>query len=166
GVATETLEVLEDQPDLQVLIIPVGGGSGVAGACIVARTVKPGLKIIAVQSQESPAAFRSWNGRRLVEAPDGTLAEGLATGTAFALPQKIMRKYLDEFILVSDEEILRAMVWMAEHAHTLAEAAGAASLAAAYKLRRRLKGKKTGIICSGGNTSLQQLKLAVDSVET
>ncbi len=147
--------------DLEVILVPIGGGSGAAGACIVARAVNPRVRIIGVQSESSPAAYQSWKQRKLVEAPNRTLAEGLATGTAFSLPQKILWEYLKEFLLLPDQEILRAMVWMVERAHTLAEAAGAAPLAAAYQMREELKGKKVGLICSGGNVSLEQLKQAL-----
>jgi threonine dehydratase len=166
GVATEVLEMLEDQPDLQVIFVPIGGGSGAAGACIVAQAVNPEIRVIGVQSEASPAAYQSWKQKKMVEAPNRTIAEGLATGTAFSLPQKVLRKYLKDFTLVPDQEILRAMVWMVERAHTLAEAAGAAPLAAAYRLREELKGKKVGLICSGGNVSLEQLKQALLNAES
>lgn len=158
GVATEALEMLEDQPDLQVLIVPLGGGSGAAGASLVARHINSSIRVIAVQSEASPAAYESWRQKKLVERPNRSLAEGLATGTAFILPQTILWEYLHDFVLVSDEEIEQAMFWMIERAHSLAEGAGAASLAAAYRLRDRLKGQKVGIVCSGGNVSLEQLK--------
>src|SRR5436305_12990625 len=83
GVATETLEMLEDEPGLEVIIVPIGGGSGAAGACIVAHTVNPASRVIGVQSEASPAAYESWRQRRLVTAPNHTFAEGLATGVAF-----------------------------------------------------------------------------------
>jgi threonine dehydratase len=165
GVATEVLEMLEDQPSLQAIIVPVGGGSGAAGACIVARAVHPAIRVIGVQSEASPAAYESWRQRKLVEAPNRTVAEGLATGTAFALPQAILWEALGDFLLLRDEEILRAMVWMVERAHTLAEGAGAAPLAAAFRLRSELKGKKVGLVCSGGNTSLEQLRQALNSTQ-
>ena len=165
GVATEVLEMLEDQPGLEVILVPIGGGSGAAGACIVARAVNLRIRVIGVQSESSPAAYQSWKQRKLVEAPNRTLAEGLATGTAFSLPQRILWEHLKDFLLLSDPEILRAMVWMVEKAHTLAEAAGAASLAAAYHLRKELKGQKVGLICSGGNVSLEQLKQALANAE-
>jgi threonine dehydratase len=161
GVATEALEMLEDEPGLDVVIVPVGGGSGAAGVCIAARAIKPSMRVIAVQSDRSPAAYQSWRQRRLVEASNRTVAEGLATGAAFALPQQILCDLLEEFVLVSDEEILKSMVWMIERAHTLAEAAGAAPLAAAHQMRDSLRGKKVGLICSGGNTSIEQLKQAL-----
>jgi threonine dehydratase len=158
GVATEALEMLEDEPGLEVIIVPIGGGSGAAGVSIVAHAVHPHIQVIGVQSEASPAAYESWRQRRLIEAPNRTFAEGLATGVAFELPQKIMHELLHDFILVSEEEIMRSMVWMIEHAHTLAEGAGAASLAAAYRMRDKLSGKNVGLICSGGNTSLEHLK--------
>lgn len=161
GVATEALEMLEDEPDLEAIIVPIGGGSGAAGVCIAANAIAPGLRVIGVQSEASPAAYESWRQKRLVEAPNRTIAEGLATGSAFELPQAILRERLKEFILVSDDEIMRAMVWMIERAHTLAETAGAAPLAAAYRMRDELAGKKIGLVCSGGNASLDQLKEAL-----
>ena len=161
GVGTEGLEMLEDQPDLEVIIVPIGGGSGAAGVCIVARAVNPKIQVIGVQSEASPAAYETWRQRRLVNAPNRTFAEGLATGVAFELPQAILRESLSDFLLVTEEEIMRAMVWMIEHAHTLAEGAGAAALAAAYRLRDQLKGRKVALICSGGNTSLDHLRLAL-----
>jgi threonine dehydratase len=164
GVATVALEMLEDAPDLEVLIVPIGGGTGAAGACLVANAVDPAIRVIGAQAASSPAAYESWRQGRVAEAPNRTFAEGLATGVGFALPQTILRRYLKEFALLEEEEIMAGMVWMVEHAHTLAEGAGAASLAAAYRLRGELKGKKVGIVCSGGNTSLDHLQRALKCV--
>ena len=161
GVATEALEMLEDEPGLEAIFVPVGGGSGAAGVCIAANAIDPNVRVIGVQSEEAPAAYESWRQKRQVEAPNKTVAEGLATGSAFALPQAILRDRLKEFLLVPDAEILRAMVWMIERSHTLAEAAGASSLAGAYRMRHEFTGKKIGVICSGGNTSIEQLKQAL-----
>ena len=166
GVATEALEMLEDEPELDALIVPVGGGSGAAGACIVADAISPRLRVIGVQAAESPAAYESWKRREMYTAPNRTLAEGLATGAAFELPQRILRKHLKEFVLVSEEEILLAMALMVERAHSLAEAAGASTLAAALRLREDLQGKKVGIVCSGGNATPAQLSRALALLET
>lgn len=164
GVATEALEMLEDEPGLEVIIVPIGGGSGAAGVCIAANAIAPSIRVIGVQSEESPAAYESWRQKRLIDAPNRTIAEGLATGSAFDLPQQILREHLEEFILVSDDEIMQAMVWMLERAHSLAEAAGSAALAAAYRMRDELAGKKIGLVCSGGNASPEQLKEALSRV--
>jgi len=162
GVATETLEMLQEEPEIDTIIVPIGGGSGASGTCITAKSINPEIKVIGVQSEAAPAAHDSWKQGSLVERPNRTSAEGLATGVAFELPQRILREHLDDFILVSEQEIMRAVIWMIQHAHTLAEGAGAAPLAAAYKIRHRLKDKKVGLICSGGNLSLDKLRKALD----
>lgn len=163
GVGTVALEMLEDQPDLDEIIVPVGGGSGAAAACIVARALSPATRVVGVQAQSSPAAYESWRQGRCVDAPNRTAAEGLATGSAFELPQQVMRQGLADFALVEESELLRAVAWMVERAHTLAEAAGAAPLAAAYRRRDELRGRRVGLICSGGNVSLPQLRQALDA---
>ncbi len=161
GVGTAALEMLEAQPDLDVLIVPVGGGSGAAGACVSAKAINPALRVIGTQSAQSPAAYESWRQRRIVQAPNHSRAEGLATGSGLNLPQAIMREHLDDFVLVEDDEIEQAMVWMIERAHTLVEGAGAAALAAAYQMRAALHGLNVGVVCSGGNTSLENLRRAL-----
>ena len=157
GVGTLYLEILEEEPGIDVIIVPIGGGSGAAAACIVARAVKPGVRIIGVQSSAAPAAHRSWQERRMVEDTMGTYAEGLATRTAFALPQQIMWELLDKFVLVTDAEIRAAQALMIEKTRNLVEAAGAAPLAAALAMREQLAGKRVGLVLSGGNVSPQQL---------
>jgi threonine dehydratase len=157
GVATGTLEILEEQPGVEVVIVPIGGGSGAAGACVVAKTVAPTVEVIGVQSDAAPAAYRSWRERRLLEDTMATFAEGLATRTAFELPQRILWESLDDFVLVSDDEIRRAQALMIDATRNLVEAAGASPLAAALKLRDRLRGKRVALVASGGNVSREQL---------
>jgi threonine dehydratase len=157
GVGTGTLEILEDQPRLDAIVVPVGGGSGAAGACVVADAVKPDVEVIGVQSDAAPAAYRSWQARDLVDDEMHTFAEGLATRTPFELPQRIMWQSLDDFVLVSDDEIRSAQRTMIETTRNLVEAAGAAPLAAALKLRDRLAGKKVALVLSGGNATREQL---------
>jgi threonine dehydratase len=166
GVGTLYLEMLEEQPDLDVIFVPVGGGSGVAAACIVARALKPTVRVIGVQSAEAPAAHRAWREKRLLEDSTSTYAEGLATRTTFELPQRIMWQMLDEFVLVSDEQIRRAQVLMIETTRNLIEAAGAAPLAAALAMRDELAGKRVGLVASGGNVSPQQLVEVLGGRET
>jgi threonine dehydratase len=158
GVATHTLEALEAGPDIEVVIVPIGGGSGAAGACIAANAVDPSIEVIGVQSAQAPAAYRSWREGKLVTASNTTFAEGMATRTAFDLPQRILRERLADFVLVDDEAIRRAVALMVEHTRTLVEPAGAAPLAAALQLRERLAGRRVALICSGGNVTPEQLR--------
>jgi threonine dehydratase len=156
GVGTHTLETLERQPDLDVLIVPIGGGSGAAGACIAAAALRPELRVIGVQSDAAPAAYRSWQEGGLAQDEMHTAAEGLATRIGFELPQQILREHLDEFVLVSEDEIRDATLALLERTRNLIEASGAAPLAAALKLG--LAGRKVGLIASGGNMTLDQLR--------
>jgi threonine dehydratase len=158
GVGTYTLEMFEDVPELDVIFVPIGGGSGAAGACVVTKAISPQTQVIGVQSEAAPAAYRSWKEGRLVEDKMETFAEGLATRTAFELPQKVLRDLLDDFILVSEDELRRAMVVTIETTRNLAEGAGAAALAGALKVREQLAGKKVAVVCSGGNVTTQQLR--------
>jgi threonine dehydratase len=158
GVGTATLELLETEPGVDVVIVPIGGGSGAAGACIAGKAVKPDLEVIGVQSSAAPAAYRSWKARQLLEDRMVTQAEGLATRVAFELPQRILWDRLDDFVLVDEDELERAVVLMIEGTRNLVEPAGAAPLAAALTLRDRLRGKTVALIQSGGNISPAQLR--------
>lgn len=158
GVGTYTLEILSERPDIDTVIVPIGGGSGAAGACITGKAIKPDLSVIGVQAAAAPAAYRSWKERRLVADEMNTAAEGLATRTAFELPQKILWDMLDDFILVSEDEIASATVTMIEATRNLIEGAAASTLAAALNLKDRLAGHKVAIIASGGNITPHQLR--------
>jgi threonine dehydratase len=163
GVGTIALEILEDEPEVSTIIVPVGGGSGASAACLVAKAVDPRIQVIGVQAEGAPAAYRSWKERRLLEDKMETAAEGLATRVAFEMTQHILWQHLDDFILVSEEEILESVNFYIEKAHTLAEAAGAASLAASLKLRERLAGQTVALVLTGGNITMEQLRSAIAS---
>lgn len=159
GVATIGLEIVEALPDVDVIIVPVGGGSGAAGISTVVRTAAPDVEVIAVQSENAPSVYLSWKKGEIVPTDSAdTMADGLATRRAFELPLEIIRDQIDDFILVSEEEIKDAIRLYVEKAHTIAEGAGAASLAAGYKIRDRLKGKKVAMDLSGGNLTADMLK--------
>jgi len=158
GVATLSLEIFEDLPDVEAIFLPVGGGSMASGAGIVADSINPKALVIGVQSSAAPAAYLSWKEKRLVSDKMGTFAEGLATRVGFELTQQILREHLDDFILVSDEEIKKAILLLIEKTHNLVEAAGAAPLAALIKSRDRFKGKKVAVVTSGANITPAQLK--------
>lgn len=159
GVATAYLEILEEVPDLDYIIVPIGGGSGACGACIVAKSLNPAIQVIGVQAERAPAVYLSWKQGRLVETPDcDTFAEGLATRVAFELPFSILRRYLDDMVLVSEDDMKDAVVLLLETAHQLAEGAGAAATAAALKMRNELAGKKVALMLSGGNITVDTLR--------
>ena len=157
GVGTITMEIIEEQPDIHMIIVPVGGGSGAAGACIAAKAMSPSVRIIGVQSAQAPAAYLTWKNRERREAPMQTIAEGLATGAPFMLPQRILWEHLSDFLLVDDADLKKAVKLYLEKAKTLAEPAGAAPLAAALKMKDEVQGKQIALILSGGNITPQQL---------
>lgn len=161
GVATHTLEILEAQPDIDVIFVPVGGGSGCAGACLVAHTINPRIQVIGVAATGAPAGFLSWQAHAEQTAPIMTRAAGLATGAPFLMPQQILWAHLADFILVEDNEMIEAVRLYLEKAKTLAELAGAAPLAAALRRKESLAGKRVALILSGGNASLEELALTL-----
>lgn len=161
GVATATLELLEDAPQIDTIIVPVGLGSGACGACLAAKAVNPSIRVIAVQAAAAPAVYESWRSGSIETRPNMTFAEGLATGRAAQFTLSILRAHLDEFHVVDDDEIMRGMLAWIEHAHTLAESAAGAVLAVAHRLREQLRGRRVALMLSGGNTSLEHLRRAL-----
>jgi threonine dehydratase len=113
--------------------------------------------VIGVQSEAAPAANRSWRARALVEDATATMAEGLATRTAFELTQRILWDLVDDFVLVSESELVQATRLMIEKTRNLVEPAGAASLAAVLAAPDRFADRTVAVICSGGNISPDQL---------
>jgi len=157
GYGTYALEIFEDLPDVDVIVVPVGAGGGSSGCCVVAKTLSPEVQVIATQAQQAPAAYESWRAGRPVQAATQTRAEGLATRVPFENTQSILREHLDDFVLVSEEAMEDAVRLLLEHTHNLAEEAGAASLAAALGMRDQLRGKQVVLVQSGGNLSQARL---------
>jgi threonine dehydratase len=157
GVATYAVEILQAQPDTEIIVVPVGGGSGAAGTCIAAKAIRRSIEVIGVQAEAAPAAYRSWQARSLVEDTMNTSAEGLATRTAFELPQRVLWELLDDFLLVSEDALAQATRVMIEKTRNLVEPAGAAALAAVLAAPGRFAGRRVAVVCSGGNISPAQL---------
>lgn len=159
GVGTASLEMLEQVPDLDTVIVPIGAGSGACGQCIAGGALNPRLEIIGVQAEGAAAVWRAFH-QNTMEPMERvtTFAEGLSTRVPFALPLQILRARLNDLILVSDDELRRAMVTLIRTTRMLAEGAGAASTAAAFRLRDRLRGKKVGVVLSGGNVTAEGLQ--------
>ncbi|MBK5104967.1 MAG: pyridoxal-phosphate dependent enzyme, partial [Burkholderiales bacterium] len=158
GVGSYGLEIIEDLPEVDAIIVPVGAGSGACATAIVAKTINPRIKVIAVQSAQAPAMQLSWVADRPVAVTARTVADGLALSVPFENTRRILRKHLDDFVLVEDEAIEAAILLLLEHTHNLAEDAAAAPLAAALKLRKRLAGKNVVLVMTGGNLSIERLK--------
>jgi threonine dehydratase len=165
GVGTLYLEIMEEVPDVDAIIVPIGGGSGAAAACIVAKAINPKVKVIGVQAEKAPAVYQSWKNSRLMETESAdTFAEGLATRVTFTLTFDILSRMIDDIVLVSEEELKKAILALLETTHQLAEGAGAASTAAAFKMREQLQGKKVALPLTGGNLTLKNLSKILKEV--
>ena len=162
GVGTIGLEIFADLPDVDVIIAPVGGGSCAAGNCIAAHRLNSKVRVIAVQSEAAPATWHAWRNHSLDPYPTmQTEHEGLATRVPFEVTNKILWELLDDFVLVSDGDINEAIRVLARDAKQIAEGAGAASLAATFKLRDKLRGQKVVGIVTGGNISAERFAALV-----
>jgi threonine dehydratase len=152
GAGTMTLEILEQAPDLQALVIATGGGSQAVGAMTVARTLAPNLEVFAVQAAGAPAIHDSYHaGKRLTTPRAETFAEGVATRTTYDLTFGALASGLADFVTVTDAETAEALRTILSVAKNLVEGAGAMGFAALPKLRDRLAGKKVGIVFCGAN---------------
>lgn len=152
------LELLRRHPDLEVIYVPVGSGTGACGAITVRDALAPGCRIVGVQSAQAPAAHRAWSTGEPATVTPATRAAGLATGSSFRDTQEIMRG-LDDFILVDDSEIDEVRVLLAKTAHTLAEGAGAAALAGLLADQRagKLVSRRCAVPITGGNADPDEL---------
>lgn len=158
GVGTMAWEIFEQLPDPDVILVPIGLGSGVCGTCIVAKHRYPRAKVIGVQSEIAPAVAESWRTNTTVTTKTASSwAEGFATRAPAEMTLEIMRALMDDVILVSEDELRLAAYWILKHTHNLAEGAGAGPLAAAFKERGRFAGQRVVGILSGGNLDLAEL---------
>jgi threonine dehydratase len=158
GVGTYALEIFDQLPDPDVLLVPVGLGSGICGTALVAAERRPAAQVIGVQSELAPAVTQSWReGRPIETATPRTFAEGLATRVPADMTLDLMRRYVHDMILVSDGELREAIRLLLRLTHNLAEGAGAAATAAAVRLRDRLAGKTVVGVLTGGNLDLREL---------
>ena len=159
GVGTYALEIFEDLPDPDVIFVPIGGGSGACGCCIVRTGLARKTRVIGVQANEADAFARSWRGPQRVSTQRiGTFAEGLATRYTFDLTFDILKRELDDVVTLTESELEDGVRVALRTTHNLAEGAGAATLAAAIKLRDQLQGKKVVCIMSGANMNMEVLR--------
>ncbi len=163
GAATLTLEILEENPGIEALVIGVGGGSQAVGALTAARELRPGLRVYGVQAEKASAIHDSWHaGTPVARDSADTFADGLATRNVYDLTFPALRQGLAGFVAVSEGEIAEALRLLLRTTHNLAEGAGAAGLAGLMKLRDTLAGKTVGIVLSGGNIDAVTLRRVLD----
>jgi threonine dehydratase len=159
GVATYALEIFEELPEADVILVPVGGGSGASGCCIVRSGIGSRTQVIGVQAERADAFTRSWRTRsRIVGDRADTFAEGMATRVTFDLTFGILQHELDDVVTLTEDELAEGVRLALRSTHNLAEGAGAAPLAAAMKLRDRLAGRKVACVMSGGNIDAATLR--------
>jgi threonine dehydratase len=158
GVGTLAWEVFEELPRPDVIVVPIGLGSGVCGACVVAKHRNPDTQVIGVQAENASAVVRSWrSGGWETDERIQTWAEGMATRVPAEMTLGIMRQLMDDALLVSEEDMRTAAGLILQQTHNLAEGAGAAAVAAVWKHRERFAGKRVVAVLSGGNLDLAQL---------
>jgi len=162
GVGTYALEVFETLPDADVVLVPIGGGSGACGLITVRNAIGSAARIIGVGARNADAIERSWRGsERVVGASANTFAEGIATRVTFDLTFGILKQHLDDFVLLTEEELAEGVRLAMRATHNLTEGAGSASLAAASKLAGSLAGQRVVCVMSGGNLDHAKLRWIV-----
>lgn len=158
GVGTYGLEIFDDLPAPDVILAPVGLGSGICGTALVAAARRPQTQVIGVQSENAPAVTLSWRSGQLVTTESSkTFAEGMATRVPADMTLEIMRRHVHDMVLVSDAELRESLRLLLRVTHNLAEGAGAAATAATFQIRDRLAGKTVVGVLSGGNLNLREL---------
>lgn len=156
GQGTIGIELLQDVPDLDVVIVPVGGGGLISGIATAVKSINPNIKVIGVQSERFPSLYRALNNQEYV-AQGATLAEGIAVKTIGKKTLEVCKKLVDEILLVSEDEIEKAIGMLLTIEKTVAEGAGACSLSALLRYPEKFKGKKVGLILCGGNIDTRLL---------
>jgi threonine dehydratase len=164
GVGTYALELFEALPAVDVIFVPIGGGSGACGLITVRNALGARAKIIGVSAANADAVYRSWKGpQRVVGDSADTFAEGLATRVTFDLTFGILKQHLDDFMVLTEAELADGVRLALRMTHNLAEGAGAAALAAAYKRRADLVGQRVACVMSGGNIDQAKLNSVLES---
>jgi len=150
GQGTLALEMLEARPELEVLVVPIGGGGLIGGVATAAKAIKPDIRVVGVQTRRFPAMVNAITGSTLPQGVS-TIAEGIAVGKPGGHCLPLIRRFVDDLLLVDEGDVEQAIVMLLEIEKTLAEGAGAAALAALLVERAQFEGKRVGLVLSGGN---------------
>lgn len=159
GIATMGLEIFEELPEVDVILMPIGGATGCSALAKVVEGINPKVELIGVQAELMPSFYEAWRkGKRVVVHSADTVAEGLAARSVFEVPYLILKDRITDVILLNEEELLGGVLMALRYTQNLAEVAGAATLAAALKVRDRLAGKKVVAVMTGGNLNMARLQ--------
>ena len=156
GQGTLGLEMMEQIDDLDVLVVPVGGGGLIAGMALAAKSIRP-IELVGVQAERYPSSYNAFKGLADVVPGGGTVAEGIAVKSPGVLTLAILKTQVDDMLLVSEEQIEKALFSLLEIEKTVAEGAGAAGLAAVMQHSERFQGQRVGVVLSGGNIDMMIL---------
>jgi threonine dehydratase len=163
GQGTVGLELLEQVPELDAVIVPIGGGGLIAGVATALKERKPGIAVYGVQTEAMPAVRAALHEERPVRIePRRTIAEGIAVAKIGAVPFESIKRYVDDVVTVDDEEIAEAILALVEQEKTVAEGAGAAALAALLHRGLPVAGKNVVVVISGGNIDVNVLSRIID----
>ncbi len=163
GQGTCGLEVVEDAPNIDTVIVPVGGGGLIAGTAIAVKALAPAARVIGVQAEAAPGVARSLAcGARTIVAPSPTIAEGVAVGGPGEVTFPLIERYVDEVVLVSEGAIAQAMLLLIERAKLVVEGAGAVGIAALMSGKVDVRGKRAAVVLSGGNVDINVVARVVE----
>jgi threonine dehydratase len=163
GQGTIGLEILEDVPDVEAIIVPVGGGGLISGIATIVKKRRPKVKVIGVQSSQAPSAFHSLKRKEIVEVTvRPTLADGIALRRVGEVTFPIIQKTVGEIVTVQEEEIASALLMLMERKRVVAEGAGATPLAALLALKEKIRPSKIVLVISGGNIDVHLLDRIIE----
>jgi threonine dehydratase len=163
GQGTIALELFEQMPDLEAVLVPVGGGGLIAGVSLAIKNLKPSVRVIGVQAKGAPAVYNSYQANTLLESSNtSTFADGIAIRRPGMKNFEIIRRYVDDIITVDDEEIAGAILMLLERSKLVVEGAGAVGLASLIYHKTSLRGVNTAVILSGGNIDVNILSIIIE----
>jgi threonine dehydratase len=163
GQGTIALELLEQVPDIEAAVVPIGGGGLIGGIACALKETNPKIRIIGVEPEKLPSMLRAREaGAPIVIASEATIADGIAVRRAGDITHPLVNRYVDEIVTVDDEEIASAILMLLEQEKTLAEGAGAAALAAVIQSKTNLRHRRTVVLVSGGNIDVSLLAKIIE----
>lgn len=163
GQGTIGLELLEQVPDLEAVVVPIGGGGLIGGVACAVKESRPSVRVVGVQTERLPSMLRAREAGEPVTVPaEATIADGIAVRKAGEKTLPLVKRYVDELVTVDEEEIASAILVLLEREKTLVEGAGAAGLAALLQNKTSLHGQRTAVVVGGGNIDVTLLSKIIE----